>query len=113
MRKMMMFMQPMMLATCSGVCPDSVVAPMLAPYLSSSSTTMILFFLQAMCKGVDPLRARELESPFLCSSSLAAVNFHTQSSEVVNSHLVYQGLESSETIRYQHLAEDSQSLRET
>ena len=41
MRKMTMFMQPMKLATCSGVRPDSVVASMLAPYFSSSSTTLI------------------------------------------------------------------------
>ena len=39
MRKMTMFMQPMKEATCSGVSPDSVVASMLAPYLSSNSTT--------------------------------------------------------------------------
>ena len=38
---------------CSGVCPDSVVASV-----------------QAMWRGVDPLRARELGSPLSSSSSL-------------------------------------------
>ena len=51
---MTMFMWPMKDATCRGVRPDSVVASIDAPYLSSSSTTLMRFFLQAMCSGVKP-----------------------------------------------------------
>lgn len=49
----------------------SVVASMLAPCLRSNSTTLILFFLQAMCRGVKPLRARALGSALRSSNSLA------------------------------------------
>jgi len=44
--------------TCKGVSPDSVVASMDAPYLRSSSTTAIRFFLHAMCSGVKPFWKR-------------------------------------------------------
>ena len=53
----------------------SVVASIDAPYLSNNSTTLILFFLQAMCNGVNPLRARALGSALRSSSSLATLTW--------------------------------------
>ena len=66
-----MLMQPIKLATCRGVRPDSVVASIAAWYFNKSSTTLILFFLQAICNGVKPFSARAFGSADRSSNNFA------------------------------------------
>lgn len=70
----------------TGALSTSVTAWMEAPYFTSSSMTLMRFFLQAMCSGVKPFCARDNRvSGRHAGTTLARSMLHTTGTDVTSS----------------------------